>query len=227
LLYGLVRALKPTVCVEIGAARGKSACSIGLALRENGHGRLYTIDPHMKTAWNDTESTDTWETFSGNVRRMGLTQVIEVKREVSQNVASDWTLPIDILFIDGDHSYEGVKQDWTLFARFVTEFGVVIFHDTLWDVRPDPNYQRDDMGVPRFVEELRRDGYPVVTFDKNYGVTLVQPTKYGVALSGRDAMNEKVVENRRHVQQRATEVFDAVAREGTRWLTSTVTDTSP
>src|SRR5437764_11581830 len=31
LLYGLVRAMKPEVCVEIGSARGKSACYIGMA----------------------------------------------------------------------------------------------------------------------------------------------------------------------------------------------------
>jgi predicted O-methyltransferase YrrM len=53
LLYGLTRSMKPEICVEIGSALGKSASYIGLALRENGRGRLYAIDPHMVTDWND------------------------------------------------------------------------------------------------------------------------------------------------------------------------------
>jgi predicted O-methyltransferase YrrM len=49
LLHGLARSLKPKVCVEIGSARGKSACYVGLALMENGFGKIYAIDPHTKT----------------------------------------------------------------------------------------------------------------------------------------------------------------------------------
>ena len=54
-------------------------------------------------------------------------------------------------------------------------FGVVIFHDTLWDIRPDPKWQRANMGVPRFVDELRAAGYPATTIDRDFGVTLIQP----------------------------------------------------
>src|SRR4051812_47088043 len=56
LLYGIARSLKPTIAVEIGSARGKSACFIGMALKENGSGRLYAIDPHSRTEWNDSDS---------------------------------------------------------------------------------------------------------------------------------------------------------------------------
>ena len=59
LLYGLARALKPQVAVEIGSARGKSACYVGRALKENGSGRLFAIDPHTRTNWNDEDSIDT------------------------------------------------------------------------------------------------------------------------------------------------------------------------
>ena len=37
--------------------------------------------------------------------------------------------PIDFLFIDGDHSYEGVKNDFQLYAPLVRDGGVVAFHD--------------------------------------------------------------------------------------------------
>lgn len=38
--------------------------------------------------------------------------------------------PVDFLFIDGDHSYEGVKQDFDMYAPLVRPGGIVAFHDT-------------------------------------------------------------------------------------------------
>jgi predicted O-methyltransferase YrrM len=36
---------------------------------------------------------------------------------------------IDFLFIDGDHTYEGVKQDFLMYSPFVREGGIIAFHD--------------------------------------------------------------------------------------------------
>ena len=91
-------------------------------------------------------------------------------------------LTIDMLFIDGDHSYDGVKRDWDLFMPHVAPFGLVVFHDTLWDLHPDSPYSRADMGVPAFVEELRLAGYPVTTLNRDFGVSIVQPTPNGIPL---------------------------------------------
>jgi predicted O-methyltransferase YrrM len=182
LLYGLARALKPSVAVEIGSARGKSACYVGRALKENGTGKLYAIDPHMPTDWNDIDSVDTLAVMRRNIKALGVENQVEIVRDVSESAAASWTRPIDLLFIDGDHSYAGVKRDWDLFSPHVTPFGVVVFHDTLWDLKPDPQFARPDMGVPAFVEELRTAGYPVLTLDRNFGVSIVQPTIGGVAL---------------------------------------------
>ncbi|MDO8705863.1 MAG: hypothetical protein Q7J84_13045 [Sulfuricaulis sp.] len=84
--------------------------------------------------------------------------------------------------------YEGIKGDWLLFLPHMRPFGVVVFHDTIWDVKrgldrtPEPTAGRR-MGVPRFVEELRQAGYPVITIDQHCGITLVQPVQGGNRLS--------------------------------------------
>jgi predicted O-methyltransferase YrrM len=39
---------------------------------------------------------------------------------------------IDLLFIDGDHRYSGVKRDWKLYAPLVKRHGVIVFHDILF-----------------------------------------------------------------------------------------------
>lgn len=183
LLYGLARSIKPKVCVEIGSARGKSACFVGLALRRNGGGKLYAIDPHSPTDWNDKDSVDSYTIITENLRKSGAVDFVEIVRKTSDEAAKGWKHKIDLIFIDGDHTYEGVKRDWELFLPHLNEFGVVVFHDTLWDIRPDDKYNRAGMGVPRFVDELRAAGYPAITIDQNFGVTLIQPRIGGVKLA--------------------------------------------
>jgi cephalosporin hydroxylase len=53
---------------------------------------------------------------------------------------------IDFLFIDGDHTYEGVKQDFLTYSKLVRSGGIIAFHD-IRTVRPG-------CGVKEFWEEL-------------------------------------------------------------------------
>jgi predicted O-methyltransferase YrrM len=36
---------------------------------------------------------------------------------------------LDLLFIDGDHTHEGVKQDYELYSPLVRDGGLIVFHD--------------------------------------------------------------------------------------------------
>jgi predicted O-methyltransferase YrrM len=188
ILYGLARTMRPQVCVEIGSARGLSACYVGRALLENNQGMLYAIDPHSTTNWNDSDSVDTYNIMTKNLARYGVASRVEIVRDYSTIVAKSWTTSIDLLFIDGDHSYEGVKNDWELYSKFVTAFGVVVFHDTTWEYHRDSTWYRKDMGVPRFVDELRSSGFPVVSIDQYCGISLVQPRINGVSLMNVNAV---------------------------------------
>jgi len=58
---------------------------------------------------------------------------------------------IDFLFIDGDHSYEGVKQDFEVFSPLVKNNGLIAFHDIL-SAKGLP-----DCGVDRFWSEISPD----------------------------------------------------------------------
>jgi predicted O-methyltransferase YrrM len=51
-------------------------------------------------------------------------QIIETKNEIYNLMPS-----IDVLFIDGDHSYEGAKKDYELFSPLVKSGGLIVFHD--------------------------------------------------------------------------------------------------
>lgn len=43
---------------------------------------------------------------------------------------------LDLLFIDGDHTYEGVHQDFTMYSPFVRAGGFIVFHDIVKSVWP-------------------------------------------------------------------------------------------
>lgn len=55
----------------------------------------------------------------------------------------------DFIFIDGDHTYDGVRADWLAWSPHVRPGGLVAFHDT-W-----PNGDTIEPGVVRWVDELR------------------------------------------------------------------------
>ena len=57
--------------------------------------------------------------------------------------------PLDLLLIDGDHSYEGAKQDFEMYSPLVRPGGVLAFHDIV------PNPSHPEIQVPRFWEEVK------------------------------------------------------------------------
>lgn len=68
---------------------------------------------------------------------------------------------IDFLFIDGDHTYEGVKKDFEMYRGFVRPDGVIAFHDIV------PHHADDGCGVDRFWREIRSD-YKTKEIVKNW-----------------------------------------------------------
>ena len=47
----------------------------------------------------------------------------------SAMVGKQWKEPIDLLFVDGDHSYEGAKLDIDSWLPHLKQGGYVVFHD--------------------------------------------------------------------------------------------------
>lgn len=139
------------IIVEVGSYIGASACCFGAAVLAAGTGKVICID-----TWNNDAMTegkrDTWQTFQDNTRlyRDVIVPIRGFSTEVVQTV-SEVTPRLDILFIDGDHSYSGVKADWEAYKGFLKQGATVIFHDYGWaegvrrvvheDVMPIVNHQ--------------------------------------------------------------------------------------
>jgi predicted O-methyltransferase YrrM len=55
---------------------------------------------------------------------------------------------IDFLFIDGDHTYEGVKRDFNIYSKIVRDGGLIAFHDIA--------RTENDSKVYEFWEEIKK-----------------------------------------------------------------------
>lgn len=75
--------------------------------------------------------------------------------------ACDW--PADFLLIDGDHTYDGVRQDFEMYAPMVRTGGLVGFHD----ICPHPGMP--EVEVNRFWRDLSGDREEIVTDPVTWG----------------------------------------------------------
>lgn len=83
---------------------------------------------------------------------------IETFRKVSQIIDNQ---KLDLIFIDGDHSYEGVKGDFELYSKLLDKNGIIAFHDIV-------NGTIENVGgVPKFWIEIK-DKYKHIEFVENW-----------------------------------------------------------
>jgi predicted O-methyltransferase YrrM len=146
-LFEIVKALQPTTICEIGAAGGGTTflfahaaapCSIIVSL--------------------DLEFDEARRQATSHFAREGQTVIClkrdshrqETVREVTSLLGGR---PLDLLFIDGDHSYEGVAIDFKLYAPLVRPGGLIAFHDIVPLKAGDAHHTVG--GVPQFWHELK------------------------------------------------------------------------
>lgn len=68
---------------------------------------------------------------------------------------------VDFLFIDGDHTYHGVKKDFEMYSPLVRKGGIIAFHDIV------PGPQENVGGVPKFWKEIKNK-YPYQEIVKDW-----------------------------------------------------------
>ena len=147
-----IQALRPQRVCEIGSAAGGT---LYLLTRVSAPGALIvsidlTISPHTRA-------------LRARLGKKGQRVVSLSGDSHSEDTASRLEQllggqPLDALFIDGDHSYEGVRADFERYAPLVRRGGIVALHDVNEDFRTrhgitTPSISGD---VPRFWCELKK-----------------------------------------------------------------------
>ena len=109
--------------VEIGAEWGQSASLWSYTMMGLPHGSSVDI------VSIDTFQGDMLGAHQRNLAEAGFNGRTKQIVGDSKLVGEGWGSPIDLLFIDGDHSYAGAKSDIQLFTPHVKVGGLVVFHD--------------------------------------------------------------------------------------------------
>lgn len=130
--------------VEIGSYHGKSAVNLAHAVTKKGNrATVYCVDTWRNENIEQARNLDVFDRFTANTARHS--GVIVPLRGRSEEVGARWDKgPIDVLFIDGDHSYAGVVRDVEAWMPHLRPGGIALFHDTgLEDVERGIEASRD------------------------------------------------------------------------------------
>lgn len=149
---GLLAACAPGqgTIVEIGSFNGRSTVMLAKVASHYSLGPIVAIDPHNSPILLNHQANpeaSSYKDFLRSIQAAGVANQVESHVKYSTDVAGSWNRPIRLLWIDGDHSYEGAKKDLDGFFPNLVPFGVVAFHDAL-NAFPGP--------IRVFVEDVLR-----------------------------------------------------------------------
>lgn len=152
----LVNEFKPSTIVDLGVDYGYSTFT--LALPEIG--TVYGID-NFKSDPLTGDHKDQKEKVFNVLKQLELNNVEIVEGDFSE-VAKTWNKKIDILHIDGYHAYDAVKENYETWSKFLSDNGVVLFHNT--------KVVQANFGVRKLFKEI---DLPKVNLNIGYGLGVV------------------------------------------------------
>lgn len=162
---------KPRLVVELGTQQGVSYAAFCEAVaRSRLETRCYAVDTWGGDAHTGSYDDDVYNDLKDfhDKRYASFSELLRKTFDDACDSFEDGT--IDLLHIDGYHTYEAVRHDFETWRPKLSERAVVLFHDT--------NVREGDFGVWRFFGELKKE-LPSFEFLHCYGL--------GVAVIGAEA----------------------------------------
>jgi hypothetical protein len=164
--YDIVECLRPRVIVELGTYNGLSFFTFCQSMQEhNIEGLCYAVD-----TWEGDEHTGGYDTsIIDGVRSharehyRGFTYLLQMYfNEALQHFDSD---SIDLLHIDGLHTYDAVKEDFSNWYPKVKPGGIILFHDIEARIK--------DYGVWKLWSELQAE-HETFHFKHGFGLGVLR-----------------------------------------------------
>jgi len=160
--FWIIEAVKPKIFVELGTHSGNSYFAFCQSVQRN---RLPTQCYAVDTWEGDEHGGFYDDSIFGAVAGYNenqyytFSQLLHMTFDDALSHFSDRT--IDLLHIDGLHTYEAVKHDFECWLPKLSHRGVVLFHDI--------NVKERNFGVWKFWEEITTQ-YPHLAFDHSFGL---------------------------------------------------------
>jgi hypothetical protein len=118
--------------VEIGSWKGRSTIALGLGVKARGNGSVAAIDPHTgsRELIEIYGPVDTYGSFLSNIERAGVADVVVPIRKTSHHARMTVEeKSVHVLFVDGSHEYEDVRQDIDDWVTALADGARVSFND--------------------------------------------------------------------------------------------------
>jgi len=153
-LYALASDTPTTAAiVELGAWQGKSTIMLAAGSRAGQRAPVFSVDYFSTIPDTDyvyanhfRECKDYLGVFQQNLTAAGLSEAVTPIRSKTSEAGRCWNGPqIGLLFIDADHRYQSVRDDFLAWASHCTGRASVAFHDYGSIAHP---------GVRQFVDQL-------------------------------------------------------------------------
>lgn len=133
-------------CLEIGGYCGKSTLYLGLGCKQAGS-ILFSIDHHRGSEeqqpgeeyfdpdlFDETDGkVDTFRLFRRAIEQASLDNVVVPIVSTSEIVARFWKIPLQMVFIDGGHSYASAFTDYACWVSHIQPGGYLVIHDIFTD----------------------------------------------------------------------------------------------
>lgn len=160
--FSLVQMLKPNNIVELGTYGGASYCAFcqvvsDLALSTRCYG-IDTWEGDEHAGYYGNEVYEYLKSYHDTRFPTFSTLIRKTFDEANCQFCED---SIDLLHIDGLHTYEAVRHDFETWLPKMSSKGVVLFHDTA--------VKSDGFGVHRFWDEVK-SRFPSFSFQHGYGL---------------------------------------------------------
>lgn len=175
--YAIVRNLRPKRILCVGSRKGFIPAILALACKDSGGGHVDFVD----AGYGQEEPTKHWsgigfwkkENPRDHFAKIGVASYITTHVMTTKKYAKKYPNErYQYIYIDGDHSYKGVKTDYNLFWPNLDRYGFMIFHDVIAQGWLD----RGKFGVSRFWKSLSKHKKVIFPFPKDSGLGILQKT---------------------------------------------------
>jgi len=118
--------------VEVGSWKGKSTIWLASGSKLAGNEKVAAIDPHTGSQEHKERYglVFTYDEFISNMKKFGVSDWVVPIRETSRAAAENWAGDIRLVFIDGSHGYEDVREDFQLWFKRLEFGGRLALHDS-------------------------------------------------------------------------------------------------